>query len=230
MRLTWLGHSACHLEIGGQSILIDPWFEGNPSHPEGFEGGLERVDAIVLTHGHEDHGIHDAPRLAKRFGAPVIAMFEIVSALADKGVEAVEPMNIGGTIERDGIRYTMVNALHSSDLMVDGRFVPLGNPAGFVIKGGGRTVYHAGDTDIFSDMALIQRIHEPTVGLIPIGDRFTMGPETAAMAVNEFLELETIIPIHYGTFPELTGRAETFRELVQRGEVRVPAAGEAIEL
>jgi L-ascorbate metabolism protein UlaG (beta-lactamase superfamily) len=230
MKLTWLGHSACHLELGGQSILVDPWFEGNPSYPAGFEDRLERVDTIVLTHGHEDHGINDAPRLAKRFGATVVAMFEIVSWLGGRGVEAVEPMNIGGTIERDGLRYTMVNALHSSAIVEDGRPITMGDPAGFVIKAAERTVYHAGDTEIFSDMALIQRIHGPSVGLIPIGDRFTMGPETAALACNEFLELETVVPIHYGTFPLLTGRPERFRELVKRGEVRVPEAGEAIDL
>lgn len=230
MRLTWLGHSACQLEVGGQSILIDPWFDGNPSHPDGFEERLSSVDLIVMTHGHQDHGIDDVPRLARKYGATVVAMFEIVSYLGSQGVEAVEPMNIGGSIERDGLKLTMVNAQHSSAIMKDGLPVTMGDPAGFVIRTNEGTVYHAGDTEIFSDMALIQRIHAPKIGLLPIGDRFTMGPETAALACNEFLDLETIIPIHYGTFPLLTGDPETFKSLVRRGSVRVPQAGEAIEL
>jgi len=124
----------------------------------------------------------------------------------------------------------MVNALHSSAVIEHGKPVTMGDPAGFVIKGDGRSVYHAGDTEIFSDMALIQRIHRPTVGLIPIGDRFTMGPETAAIACNEFLDLEVIVPIHWGTFDLLTGDPQTFRSLVRRGEVRLPEPGEAITL
>ena len=230
MRLTWLGHSACHLETGGKSVLIDPWFEGNPSHPEGFEERLQAVDLIVLTHGHQDHGIEDVPRLAKRFGATVVGMFEIVSYLGGQGVEAVEPMNIGGSIERDGLKLTMVNALHSSAIMRDGLPVTMGDPAGFVIRSAELTVYHAGDTEIFSDMQLIQRIHGPSVGLLPIGDRFTMGPETAALACNEFLDLETVIPIHYGTFPLLTGDPKVFAALVRRGTVRVMQPGEALDL
>jgi L-ascorbate metabolism protein UlaG (beta-lactamase superfamily) len=106
----------------------------------------------------------------------------------------------------------------------------MGDPAGFVIKGPERTVYHAGDTEIFSDMALIQRLHKPTVGLIPIGDRFTMGPESAALACNEFLELDVIVPIHWGTFDLLTGDPKTFKSLVKRGEVRLPEPGAAITL
>jgi L-ascorbate metabolism protein UlaG (beta-lactamase superfamily) len=124
----------------------------------------------------------------------------------------------------------MVNAQHSSAILRDGVPVTMGDPAGFVIKSAEKTVYHAGDTEIFSDMALIQRIHAPRIGLIPIGDRFTMGPQTAALACNEFLDLEVIVPIHWGTFPLLTGDPQAFKAEVVRGDVRLPAPGEPLSL
>jgi len=229
MKLTWLGHSACHLAVDGKSVLVDPFFSGNPKFPNDFETGLEKVDIIMLTHGHADH-LGDSLRLAKAFDATVVAMFEICAYLGAQGLEKTEPMNIGGTIDCGGLSVSMVNALHSSAVVEDGKPVTMGDPAGLVIKSSGKTVYHAGDTDLFSDMALIQRIHQPKIGLIPIGDRFTMGAETAAMACNEFLDLETIIPVHWGTFDLLTGDPETFKSLVTRGTVLTPDPGAAIEL
>ncbi|MEL6962957.1 MAG: metal-dependent hydrolase [Pseudomonadota bacterium] len=229
MKLTWLGHAACHLAIGGKSVLIDPFFTGNAKYPTDFETNLEHVDAIIVTHGHADH-LGDTERLAKAFDATVIAMFEICAYLGARGVERTDPMNIGGTIEHGGLRITMVNALHSSAIIEDGTPITMGDPAGVVIKSSEKTVYHAGDTDVFSDMALIQRLHQPKIGLIPIGDRFTMGPETAALACNEFLDLETIIPIHWGTFDLLSGDPESFKPLVKRGSVLTPTPGEPIQL
>lgn len=229
MQLTWLGHSACHLKIGEKSVLIDPFFSGNPKFPGDFEAGLKKVDFIMLTHGHADH-LGDSLRLAKFFDATVVAMFEICAYLGAQGVEKTEPMNIGGTIDCDGLSISMVNALHSSAIVEEGNPITMGDPAGLVIRSDEKTIYHAGDTDIFSDMTLIQRIYEPKVGLIPIGDRFTMGPKTAAMACNEFLNLETIIPVHWGTFDLLTGDPEDFKSLVKRGNVLIPEPGNAIEL
>ena len=229
MQLTWLGHSACHVAVGGKSILIDPFFSGNPKFPSDFEAGLGKVDFIMLTHGHADH-LGDSERLAKAHDATVVAIFEICAYLGARGIEKTEPMNIGGSIDCDGLTVSMVNALHSSAVIENGLPVTMGDPAGLVIKSDEKTIYHAGDTDLFSDMALIQRIHKPSIGLIPIGDRFTMGPETAALACNEFLDLETIVPVHYGTFDLLTGDPQTFKSLVKRGNVLMPSPGDAIEL
>jgi len=229
MKLTWLGHSACHLAIAGKSVLIDPFFTGNSKFPAAFERDLDQVDTIIVTHGHADH-LGDTERLAKTFHATVIAMFEICAYLGARGVERTDPMNIGGTIDHNGLTITMVNALHSSALVEDGLPVTMGDPAGIVIKSAEKTIYHAGDTEIFSDMALIQRLHAPKIGLIPIGDRFTMGPSSAALACNEFLDLETIIPIHWGTFDLLTGDPDMFRSLVRRGKVVLPDPGQPLHL
>ena len=229
MKLTWLGHSACHLDIADKSVLIDPFFTGNAKFPANFEDSLNSVDAIIVTHGHADH-LGDTERLAKKYDATVIAMFEICAYLGARGVERTDPMNIGGTIALDGINVTMVNALHSAAIIEDGIPVTMGDAAGIILKSSEKTVYHAGDTEVFSDMALIQRLHRPEIGLIPIGDRFTMGPSSAALACNEFLDLETIIPVHWGTFDLLTGDPESFRSLVERGTVLIPAPGEPVQL
>lgn len=230
MRLTWLGHSACHLEVAGKSLLIDPFFTGNPKFPTGHEDQIGSVDFILLTHGHEDHGIGDAARLAKQHRATVIAQPEVLGYLGGQGVEQMEPMNVGGTVTRDGLAFTMTHAQHSSSVMEGDRPIYMGNPSGYVIRSSERTFYHAGDTGLFSDMALIQRLYAPKVGMVPIGDRFTMGPETAAIACNEFFAFEDIVPIHFGTFALLTGEPDAFQSAVTRGKVHLPAPGEALEL
>lgn len=229
MRVTWLGHSALHIEVAGRSILVDPFFTGNPRFPAGYEARLGGVDWIVVTHGHDDH-LGDTARLARAHGATVVACFEVCSFLGTQGVEAIEPMNLGGSIETHGVRFSMVRAHHSAATIRDGVPVYLGNPAGFVIRAGDRALYHAGDTDLFSDMSLIQRVHRPDLACLPIGDRFTMGPETAAIACNELLDVGLILPIHWGTFGLLSGTPDAFAAGVRRGRVLRVEPGEPFEV
>ncbi len=231
MKLTWLGHSAFHMTFNGKSVLIDPFLTGNPQYPEGYVDGLQTVDLIALTHGHGDH-FGDTVELAKRFNCPVAAQYEIAMYLAQSnGVENVEPLNIGGGCDTAGIRVSMVQALHSSALILDGKPMTMGDAAGLIFEASGeKTVYHAGDTGVFSDMALIQRIYQPKVGLIPVGDRVTMGPREATIACNEFLDLETIIPIHYQSFDFIPGDPYEFQRGVKRGSVTVASPGQSLSL
>lgn len=229
MQLTWLGHSAVHLALKDADVLIDPFFSGNGTYPKGYDEALEKVDVIALTHGHSDH-LGDTVALAQRFGSTIVAQPEICQYLRGRGLERFEQINIGGSIKTAGLTFSMVFAQHTSSIVQDGTIIPLGDAAGLVIGDGTQTLYHAGDTGLFTDMALIQRLYGPMVGLLPIGDRFTMGPEAAAIACNEFLDLRYVIPIHWGTFPLLTGTPEAFKARVRRGEVLLPAPGETLTL
>ncbi len=229
MKLVWLGHSAFHLSCEGREILIDPFFAGNPKFPAGYEDGLDRVDDILLTHGHEDH-LGDTLRLCGKYGATLVAQPEICKWAKAKGVEQIDALNIGGTIARGSVAVSMTPALHTSSIMVDGSPLYMGEPAGLVLATGLDRIYHSGDTGLFSDMALIQRLWNPRVGLICIGDRFTMGPEAAAIACNEFLDLEVVVPTHWGTFPPLTGTPEAFCGLLRRGRMELPVPGRTLNL
>jgi L-ascorbate metabolism protein UlaG (beta-lactamase superfamily) len=235
MKITWFGHSAYRLEFGGAVVLIDPFLTGNPT----FNGSVEQASAgathIVLTHGHSDH-VGDTVAIAKRTGAKLVATFELCQFLGRKGVAAVDPMNTGGTTDQGEFTVSLTLAFHSSSEMDEnGVIQTLGLPNGVVITPKAKaepTVYHMGDTDIFSDMALIGEIYRPRVAMVPIGDRFTMGPRTAALAVRRFLpDVGTVLPCHYATFPPLQQSPDAFlREMGdQAGRVRVPAVGEAFE-
>jgi L-ascorbate metabolism protein UlaG (beta-lactamase superfamily) len=210
MQITWFGHSAFRLDFAGKAVLIDPFFTGNPAFVSDKAAAIKGVSHILLTHGHGDH-VGDTIDIAKQTGATVVTNYDLCMWLAGKGLEKFDPMNMGGTTEQGGFSVTLVRADHSSGEMQNGASVYLGNPCGVIVKAKGEpTVYHLGDTDIFSDLALIAEIHQPQVAFVPIGDRFTMSPATAALAINKFLKVETAVPCHYGSFPIIEPNADKF--------------------
>jgi L-ascorbate metabolism protein UlaG (beta-lactamase superfamily) len=234
--LTWLGHAAFRIDTagtngsGGKRIYVDPFLNGNPSCPDA-EKEPERVDAIFLTHGHSDH-VGDTVALAQRFDCPVYAQVELRGWLSTQGLSEnmAEAYNKGGTVEWEGIKATLTDANHSSSGFADGVFVYLGEPAGIVFElEDGTTIYFAGDTNVFGDMALIARIYEPDVAVLPIGDHFTMGPREAAVAL-ELLGVKRCVASHYGTFHLLTGTPEQLRELAPDVEIIAPEPGGSVEL
>lgn len=209
LQITWLGHSSFRLRTpGGKEVLLDPWYTGNPAFPSNARP--TRADLILLSHGHSDH-VNDAAAIAKHTGATVVGIWEITSWLGTKGVQHVEPMNKGGTISTNGLRITMTDARHSSSFDDNG-IVYLGEAAGFVVKlENGQTIYYAGDTSLFGDMKLIGELYKPDIAFLPIGDRFTMGPDTAAMAA-QWLGVKQVVPMHWGTFLLLTGTPEQLEQ------------------
>jgi L-ascorbate metabolism protein UlaG (beta-lactamase superfamily) len=210
MQITWYGHSAFRLDFGGNAVLIDPFFTGNPAFVSDPREAMRNVKHVVLTHGHADH-VGDALDIAKQNEATVTTNYDLCMWLAGKGLQKFNPMNTGGTADLGGFSVTMVRADHSSGDIKDGMPIYLGNPCGVIVKADGEpTVWHMGDTDIFSDMALLGEIHEPKVAMVPIGDRFTMSPMTAALAVKRFLKLDAAIPCHYGSFPIIEPNADKF--------------------
>ena len=210
MKITWFGHSTFRLDFAGRVVLLDPFFTGNPAFDGDRDRATEGATHILITHGHGDH-IGDAVEIAAATGATVVTNYDLCMYLASKGLQSFDPMNTGGTTEQDGFTVTLVRADHSAGLVESGVAFPLGSANGVVVKAPGEpTVYHMGDTDIFGDMGLIGEVHRPDVVMVPVGDRFTMGPETAALAVKRFLPVRAVIPCHYGSFPIIEPTADRF--------------------
>ena len=218
---TWLGHGTWKVRSAKwKEIIIDPWVMNNPVTPEKLKK-VDKCDIMLITHGHFDH-VHDALEIAKLHKPKIVSNFEITSWLGSKGVDAATLIggNTGGTIEVDGIKVTLVHAEHSCGITDGDHIVYGGNAHGLVIEfENGFTVYFAGDTDVFGDMALIGELGKFDVAFLPIGDFYTMGPERAAKAVA-LLGVKTVVPMHFGTFPPLVGRPSALQELVGSG-VRV---------
>ena len=209
VKITWLGHSTFVLEAEGRRILIDPWVMGNPACPDDFKDPGP-LDAMLITHGHFDH-IGDAVELGKKTGATVVAIPETAGWLNSKGIDNTIDFNKGGTIEVAGCRVHMTHAVHSCGITDGDRIVYGGEAAGYVIEVAGVSLYHAGDTAVFSDMALIGKLLAPDIALLPIGDHYTMGPRSAAEAIR-LLGVTTVIPMHWGTFPILVGTPDDLRK------------------
>jgi len=195
MRLTWFGHSNFRLEEDGVSLLVDPFFEGNPRAPEGWQRSLGHVDAVLVTHDHADH-VGQAAEICHGTGAKLVCIFDLVPKMLAKGlhVEQVLGMNMGGTVTVAGVRVKMVQAFHSS---------ATGAPAGYILTfPGGFCAYHSGDTALFSDMQLFRRFFDIDLAMLPMGGWFTMDAVEAAVACS-FLECRMVAPMHWGTFPIL---------------------------
>jgi L-ascorbate metabolism protein UlaG (beta-lactamase superfamily) len=232
MQITWFGHSCFRIDTGSSSILIDPFLTGNATFEKAnipLHEAIEGTTHVALTHGHEDHA-GDTVRVCKETDAQLLAVHELATYLAGHGVEKIDPGNTGGTLYHDDFDLTFVPAWHSASNIVDGRPVYLGACCGLIVAPtGGRPIYHMGDTDIFSDMGLVGEIYEPAIGFVPIGDRYTMGARTAALACKRFFRFELIVPCHYGTFPVLDQTPDQFIAELGTDNVLVPEVGVSFE-
>jgi len=240
MRVTWFGHSAFALQASGKKVLIDPFLTGNPTFNDGAAPGstgrynevVAGVTHVVITHGHSDHTgdiidicIRQKPVVFCNYDLGVFLMEKIAAANGGAASGAsFELMNTGGTVTSDGVSVTLTRADHSSGVLENGVSHALGMPNGAIVRlPDAPVVWHMGDTDLFTDMALIDALHKPEVVCMPIGDRFTMGPDTAAYAATHFLKhSKTLLPCHWGTFGLLTGTPAQFRTALGAAAAKVP--------
>jgi L-ascorbate metabolism protein UlaG (beta-lactamase superfamily) len=218
-KITWLGHATFELEFeSGEVLVLDPWIDGNPAYPASYK--IDRVDAIALSHGHFDH-VNDVLPLATEFAPKIVGIFEVASYFETKGAKNTIPMNKGGTVDLGFVKLTMTHALHSSSIKDGDQVLYGGEAAGFILTfKDGRTAYFAGDTTIFSDMALYADVYKPELAFLPIGDHFTMGPHEAAHAAR-LLKVKQVIPMHYGTFPALTGTPKELASRLKKDDIVV---------
>jgi L-ascorbate metabolism protein UlaG (beta-lactamase superfamily) len=228
-RITWLGHATVLVQTAkGTHILIDPFLENNPKYPKSFKLP-EKIDYILLTHGHGDH-ISDAVPVAKKHKSNVVAIYELAAFIASRGADNITGFNLGGTVQLDDVSVTMVEAKHSAGAEGKSGTQYAGVAVGFVLTiANGPVLYHAGDTAVFSDMKLIKELYHPELAMLPIGGFYTMGPREAAMAA-QFIEPKAILPIHFGTFPPLTGTPDQLNEFL-KGSIEIIriAPGETIQ-
>ena len=228
MKLSFHGQSTVYFESNGKKGIIDPFITGNELSD--LDASSLEVDYIILTHGHEDH-FGDTIEIAKRTEATVISTAEVANYLnSAHGIEKVHGMNIGGKWQFDFGTLKFVQAFHSSSLMDDnGKPIYLGMPMGVILTLENKTIYHTGDTGLFSDMKLIAERHPVDVCFVPIGDNFTMGIEDASYAINTFIQPKISVPIHYNTFPLIEQNPEDFKNAVTHGEVQILKPGQSVQ-
>jgi L-ascorbate metabolism protein UlaG (beta-lactamase superfamily) len=214
LSITWLGHAAFIITTpGGKRIVTDPWLDGNPMCPPDRKR-IDKAELILLSHGHSDHS-GDIVAVSRATNAPILVVHELSLWLQQKGLQNVQGMGIGGTVTVAGLEVTMTPAVHTSSVMEDDDIIYLGEPAGFVVRmENGQAFYFAGDTALFGDMRLIAEMHKPDIAFLPIGDHYTMGPDAAARACR-LLGVRQVVPMHYGTFPILSGTPERLKHLVE---------------
>ena len=212
LAITWFGHSTFVVTTpGGKRVVFDPWLTGNPKAPAGAT--IDKADVICVTHGHADHTT-DVMNVARATGAPVVAVFELANWFQGKGLKDVIGMGVGGTVDVKGLKISMTTAVHTSSVNDDGEIRAVGVATGFVVGlEDGRAIYFAGDTALFGDMRLIAELYAPDIAFLPIGGHYTMDPRGAAKATG-FLGVRQVVPMHYGTFPVLTGTPDELKRLV----------------
>jgi L-ascorbate metabolism protein UlaG (beta-lactamase superfamily) len=229
IKITWLGHATFMIETpAGKNLLIDPWVMNNPATPNDRKK-LDKIDLMLCTHGHGDH-IGDAVALARQHNPKVLGVYELCMWMSKKGAQQIMPMNKGGSMEIGDVYVTMVHADHSCGIEDDGEIIYGGEPCGYVIQfQNGFKIYHAGDTNVFGDMRIIHELYQPDLVMLPIGDVFTMGPREAAYACK-LLQPKAVIPMHFATFPLLTGTpAELERRIQDMGvELHTMRPGETL--
>ena len=213
LSITWFGHATFVVGTpGGRRIVFDPWLTGNPKAPAGAK--IDKADVICVTHGPSDH-TGDVVSVARATGAPVVAVFELANYFQGKGLKDVVGMGVGGTVDVKGLKISMTPAVHTSSIEEDGKVLYVGLATGFVVRlEDNRSIYFAGDTGVFGDMRLIRDMYAPEIAFLPIGDHYTMDPRAAALAC-EMLGVRQVVPMHYGTFPALTGSPDELKKLVE---------------
>lgn len=214
--MTWLGHGTFKFRTTeGKVVIVDPWVMNNPACPDA-EKDQQQLDLVLITHAHFDH-IGDAVEIGRKLEPQTFAIFETATWLTSKEVPNVTGMNKGGTTEAEGVSFTMTHAVHSCGILDGDQIIYGGEAGGYIIRfPGGLRVYYAGDTTVFSDMKIIAELYEPDMCVLPIGDFYTMSPREAAYACK-LLGAKTVVPMHFGTFPVLTGTPEELSGLVGAG-------------
>jgi L-ascorbate metabolism protein UlaG (beta-lactamase superfamily) len=229
LSITWYGHATFVIGTpGGRRIVFDPWLTGNPKAPAGAK--IDKADVICVSHGHADHS-SDVVTVARATGATVVAVFELANYFQGKGLKEIVGMGVGGTVDVKGLKLSMTPAVHTSSIEEDGKVLYVGLATGFVVRlEDDRSIYFAGDTALFGDMRLIRDLHAPEIAFLPIGDHYTMNPAAAALAC-EMLGVRQVVPMHYGTFPALSGSPDDLKKLVEpRGvDVLVLKPGETAQ-